>query len=77
MAEPLLPMDIIDPFRFWKLYKEIKSCLSLLYVQNAFKIKEKLHQLSFVSGGMADMHQQQQIPAGTPRNSFALRSLTS
>lgn len=70
MAEALLPMDIIDPSGFLKLYKEIKSCLSLPYAQNVFKIKEKLHQLSFVSGGMASMHQQQQIPAGTPRHSL-------
>lgn len=33
MAEALLPMDIIDTFRFWKLYKDSKNCLFSLYVQ--------------------------------------------
>lgn len=27
MAEGLLPMDLIDPFGFWKVNKDNKSCL--------------------------------------------------
>lgn len=53
MAEDLLPVDIIDPSGFWKLYKDLRVFFSTVCA--VFKIKEKQHQLSFVSDSMGSM----------------------
>lgn len=37
-AGALLPMDVMDPFGFWKLYKDNKSCFCFT-VEAMFKSK--------------------------------------
>lgn len=40
IAAALLPMDVMDPFGFWKLYKDNKSCFHFT-VETMFKSKGK------------------------------------